>query len=179
MSRPGDFDNLLGTRVVLSQPSASQPQTFMPDAKLSEDYQTVTQQEYDEVEGSPYAATIFSCHDILYPAEQGFLRVYAQIPVDGPLRSDSHIRAQQAIPHFIPAEVEALTAFDQANCSVVPKLLGVGYHTQGPQDYVPGGYMVYVAWSRVSGEPLDIYAYWKESYTYRQEVRAAFRTTFE
>ncbi|KGO68908.1 hypothetical protein PITC_077370 [Penicillium italicum] len=179
MSRPGDFDYLLGTRVALSHPSAVHPQTFVLDEKLSEDYQTMSQEEYDEGTGHPYAAIKFTCHNVLNSAEQGFMRIYAQIPVNGTLHSAAELRAQQARSHGDHTEVEALVSFDEANCTAVPKLLGVSRIVQGPQDYVPGGYITSVAWARVPGEPVDVYAYWKASYEYRQEVRAAFRATFQ
>ncbi|CAG8114253.1 unnamed protein product [Penicillium olsonii] len=178
MSRPGDFDHLIGTYVVLNLPSTSQPQSFMLDTKLSEDYQTSTQQEYDEEFGFPYAVIKFTCHNVAKPAEQGFLRLYAQIPIDGTLRSKPEIRGKQARESSSHAEPQALTELHEANCTVVPKLLGVGHSKQSLEDYVPGGYMEWVAWARVPGEPLRMIPYWNRSYEYRQEVREAFRNIY-
>lgn len=176
MSRSGDFDHLSGTQVRLDQPSTS---TFVLDDKLSEEYQTMTQEEFDEGFGPPFAALKFSCHSLLNPTQQGFIRLYYQIPIDGTPSRPSQVRAQQALPQRTHTEVEALVSLDHLNCTAVPELLGYDNGLQGAGDYVPGGYINYIAWTRVAGEPIDYVSYWKRSLAYRDEVRWAFRATYK
>ncbi|KAJ5851436.1 uncharacterized protein N7529_010821 [Penicillium soppii] len=67
MSRSGDFDRLSGAEVMLNQPYPSRSATFVLDDKLSEQYQTTTQEAFDEGLGPPFAALKFSCHNLLDP----------------------------------------------------------------------------------------------------------------
>jgi hypothetical protein len=179
MSRIGDFDYLLGTHVTLDPPSPSPPQTFVLEEILSEEYQRVTQHEYDRVDGHPFAAIKFSCRNVADPTQQGFMRIYYQIPVDGTFRSPPEVRARQALHQRTHAELKALTSLDNADCTAVPQLLGLSEMVQVAQDYVPGGYINYIAWARVPGEPIDFDSYWEGDLKYRNEVRAIFRATYE
>lgn len=83
MSRLGDFDYLHGTKVTLEHSSPSPSATFVLDDKLSEEFQTMTQEEHDDDLGHPFAALNFSCHNLLDPTQQSFIRFYYQIPIDG------------------------------------------------------------------------------------------------
>jgi hypothetical protein len=178
MSRLGDFDHLCGTEVRLEQPSPSPSVTFVLDDKLSEEYQTMTQEEFDDGLGHPFAALKFSCHNLSDPTQQGFIRLYYQIPIDGTISQPPQARAQQALTQHTHAEVEALISLDHNNCTAVPKLLGYGNRVQGVGDYVPGGYINYVAWARVPGEPISSVSYWERDLAYREEVRSAFRAAY-
>jgi hypothetical protein len=179
MSRPGDFDYLLGKHINLCFSAESTPETYVLDQKLSEDYQNISQKDYEEGLGQPFAAVKFAGHHLLHPAEQAFLRIYAQIPVEGTLRQPPEVRAEQAIGYIEPTELKALLGLHNANCNAVPKFLGMNYSVQGQDDYVPGGYICTVGWARVAGEPVDIDAYWKAEIEYREDVRAAFRPAIE
>jgi hypothetical protein len=55
-------------------------------------------------------------------------------------------------PQHTHAEVKALISLDQKDCTAVPKLLGYGDRVRGEGEYVPGGYVKYVAWTQVAGE---------------------------
>ncbi|KAJ5545025.1 hypothetical protein N7535_006587 [Penicillium sp. DV-2018c] len=161
MSRSGDFDHLCGTEVRLEQPPPSPSVTFVLDDKLSEEYQTMTQEEFDEGMGHPFAALKFSCHNLLIPTNRALY--------------GSTIRYRLMHTH---AEVEALISLNHKNCTAVPKLLGYGNRVQGEGDYVPGGYINYVAWARVAGEPIGSVSYWERDLVYREEVRSAFRAAY-
>ncbi|CRL18359.1 unnamed protein product [Penicillium camemberti] len=178
MSRPGDFDHLCGTEVRFEQPSPSPSATFVLDDKLSEEYQTMTQEEFDEDVGRPFAALKFSCHNLSDPTQQGFIRLYYQIPIDGTISRPPQVRAQQALTQQIHTEVKALISLDHKDCTAAPKLLGYGNRVQGVGDYVPGGYINYVAWARVAGEPISSVSYWNRDLAYREEVRSAFRAAY-
>ncbi|KAJ9482035.1 hypothetical protein VN97_g11413 [Penicillium thymicola] len=176
MFRPEDFDHLCSTEVRLEQPShsPSRTTTFVLDDKLSEEYQTMTQEEFHDI-GHPFAALKFSCRNLLNPTQQGFIRLYYQIPIDGTISHSPQVRAQQALTQHTHAEVEALISLDHKNCTAVPKLLGYGNRVQGVEDYAPGGYINYVAWTRVAGKPINSVSYWGRDLAYREEVRSAFR----
>ncbi|KAJ5187078.1 hypothetical protein N7449_010072 [Penicillium cf. viridicatum] len=179
MPRFLDFDHLCGTEITLDQPSLSPPRTFVLDEKISEDYQTMTQRIYDQGLGPPFAVIKFSCHNLLDPGQQGFMRIYLQIPIDGTFSSAPEVRAQQAISQRTHTELKALATLDRENCTAVPKLLGYGEGLQGTEEFVPGGYINYVAWARVPGEPVDYYSFWKRDFEYRRQLRSAFRTAYE
>ncbi|KAJ5282635.1 hypothetical protein N7497_002201 [Penicillium chrysogenum] len=174
-----NFDHLGGTEIKLDQPSLSPPRTFVLDEKISEDYQTMTQKEYERQSGPPFAIIKFSCHSLLDPTQQGFMRIYMQIPLDGTLSGAPEVRAQQAVSQCTHTELKALASLDRENCMAVPKLLGYGEGLQGVEEFVPGGYINYVAWERVPGEPVDYYTFWKRDFEYRQRLRSAFRTAYE
>lgn len=179
MSRPGDFDYLLGTEVKLKQPSSSSTVTVVLDDKLSEEYQTFSREELKNELGPPFAVLKFSCHDIRDPSHQGFIRLYYQIPFDGTISHPPEVRRQDAVRHYTHDEVKALVSLDRIHCTAVPKLIGIGNEVQGRGGYVPGGYINSVAWIRVAGNPIDYISYWKRDLAYRDEVRSAFRTAYK
>ncbi|KAJ5440677.1 hypothetical protein N7491_003083 [Penicillium cf. griseofulvum] len=156
MSRPGDFDHLCGAEVKLEQPFPRA--IFVFNDKLFEEFQTMTQEEIDDDFGHPFAAIKFLRDNLSDPTQR--------------------VRAQQAITQHTHAKVNALISFDNKKCTAVPKLLGYGNRVQGEGDYVPGGYINYVAWMRVAGEPIDSVSYWKRDIVYRDEVHSAFRAAY-
>ncbi|KAJ5509507.1 hypothetical protein N7527_011650 [Penicillium freii] len=170
-----NFDHLGGTEIKLDQPSLSPPRTFVLDEKISEDYQTMTQEEYKRQPGPLFAVIKFSCHSLLDPTQQGFIRIYMQIPLDSTFSSAPEVRAHQCTH----TELRALASLDRENCTAVPKLLGYREGLQGVEEFVPSGYINYVAWERVPGEPVDYYTFWKRDFEYRQRLRSAFRTPYE
>ncbi|KAJ6186144.1 hypothetical protein N7519_007445 [Penicillium mononematosum] len=135
----------------------------------------MTQKEYKQELGPPFAVIKFSCHSLLDPTQQGFMRIYMQIPLDGTFSSALEVRARQAVSQRTHMELTALATLDRENCTVVPKLLGYGEGLQGAEEYVPGGYINYVVWERVPGEPVDYYSFWKSDFEHRQQVRFAFQ----
>ncbi|KAJ5286234.1 hypothetical protein N7524_001540 [Penicillium chrysogenum] len=164
MSRLGDFDHLCGTEVRLEQPSPSPSVTFVLDDKLSEEYQTMTQEEFDDGLGHPFAALKFSCHNLSDPTQQGFIRLYYQIPIDGTISQPPQARAQQALTQHTHAESQSyLVMVNGCKVSETTSL---------------GGYINYVAWARVPGEPISSVSYWERDLAYREEVRSAFRAAY-
>ena len=110
---------------------------------------------------------------------KSFIRFYYQIPIDGTIYHSPQARAQQALTQHTQADVKALTSLYHKNCTAIPKLLGHGDRVQGVRDYVPGGYINYVVWTRVAGEPINSVPYWKRDLAYREEVRSVFRATYK
>ncbi|KAJ5571458.1 hypothetical protein N7535_005118 [Penicillium sp. DV-2018c] len=174
-----NFDHMGGTTIYRDQPSLSSPHSFVLDEKLSEDYQTMTQKEYERQPGPPFAVIKFSCHSLTNPTQQGFMRIYMQTPNDDTFSSAAEVRAQQAVSQRTHTELTALASLDAEKCTAVPKLLGYGEGLQGAEEFVPGGYINYVAWERVPGKPVDYYDFWERDFEYRQQLRSAFRTAYE
>ncbi|KAJ5972899.1 uncharacterized protein N7479_002817 [Penicillium vulpinum] len=179
MSQILNFDHLCGTEITLDQPSLSPPRTFVLDGKISEDYKMMTQQGYDQGLGAPFAVIKFSCHSLLDPGQQSFMRIYMQIPIDGTFLSAPEVRAQQAISQHTHTELKALATLDRENCTAVPKLLGYTERLQGTEELVPGGYINYVVWAWVPGEPVDYYSFWKRDFEYRRQLRSVFRAAYK
>ncbi|KAJ5357129.1 hypothetical protein N7541_004287 [Penicillium brevicompactum] len=106
--------------------------------------------------------------------------MYVQIPYENTLRSSQEVRGLQAEPSPVHDEYEALTSLSKSKSTAVPELLGYGQGKQGPEGYVPNGYITYIAWARVPGAPVDYQVFWKEgNRQYRDEVRAAFDVAYK
>lgn len=51
---------------------------------------------------------------------------------------------------------------------------------QGPDAYVPNGYITYAAWWRVPGSPIDTQVFWQEgNLPFRDEIRSAFAAAYK
>ncbi|CAG8895609.1 unnamed protein product [Penicillium egyptiacum] len=125
-SRSGDFNHLCGNEVKLDQPSLSPPRTSVPEERLSEEYQTMTQREYDPGLGPPFAVIKFSCHSLLDPTQLGFMRIYLQIPIDCTFSSAPEVPARQAVSQRTHAELTVLATLDRENCKQYRNCLAMG-----------------------------------------------------
>ncbi|CAI7670480.1 unnamed protein product [Penicillium bialowiezense] len=179
MSRPGNFDHMVGTDFHLAHSFLSPPGALRLDDIMSEVFQTFSRDRRESERGPPFAVLKFACHNTADPTQQGFLRVYIQIPYDNTIRGSREARALQAEPSPTHNEYEALVALETNTSMAVPNLLGYGQGKQGPEAYVPRGYVLYVAWERISGSPIDPQIFWREdNQQYRDEVRAAFAVAY-
>ncbi|KAJ5194426.1 hypothetical protein N7491_001764 [Penicillium cf. griseofulvum] len=106
-------------RIHVTSPFPLAPRTFVLDEKISEDYQTMSQQRYDQGLGPPFAVIKFSCHSLLDPGQQSFMRIYLQIPIDGTFSSAPAVRAQQAISRRTHTELKALAALDRETTTIL------------------------------------------------------------
>ncbi|KAJ5131272.1 uncharacterized protein N7515_007311 [Penicillium bovifimosum] len=77
----------------------------------------MTQEEYERQPVPPWAVMKFSCHSLRDPTQQGFLRIYMQIPLDGTFSSAVEVRAQQALSQQTHSELRALACLDRENCT--------------------------------------------------------------
>jgi hypothetical protein len=88
-----------------------------------------------------------------------FLRIYKQTPVSGTkLESSSVPKAQASKAYHV--ELEALRHLTENGCTATPALLGYQIDKQNANDLVPDGYILYLVWEKVAGEPLDIDVFW-------------------
>jgi hypothetical protein len=176
--------DLEGTDVTLDPPSEPPlrlpRQTWVIEKKLSERSHLMTQKEVSDIDGIklPYAAAKFLCHRKVDPSKKAFMRIYLQIPTSGTQFRSPQIRQQQADgprPHL---ELTTLKTLKKLGCDVVPDLLAYQEGKQGDDGIVPGGYITYVVWDKVPGEPLSLEEFWKLDFKSRGEIRAVFRETF-
>lgn len=172
--------DLEGTGVTLDSASESPlHQTWVIDKKLSERSQPMTQQEVTEGLGLPFAAAKFLCHLKEDPSKKAFMRVYLQIPVIGTQYQSPQIRRKQAAKPQPHVELTTLKLFKRLECDVVPDLLACQEVKQGEDStIVPGGYITYVVWDKVSGESLDEERFWELDFESRKAIRAKFREFF-
>lgn len=106
------------------------------------------------------------------------MRIYAQISMDGTELSKSETRAKQAVPMKPITELVALKRLKKMGCDVVLDLLGFQEETQGPDGFVPGGFITFVVWEKVAGEPLGYDEFWNMNYNMRDSIRRKFRATY-
>ncbi|KAJ5808541.1 hypothetical protein N7474_009810 [Penicillium riverlandense] len=144
-------------------------QTWVIEKKLSERSQRMTQQDVSDGLGLPYAAAKFICHRKENPSKKAFMRIYLQIPVIDTLYQSPQIRRKQAAKPRQHIELTTLKALKKWDCDV---------GKQGEDSIVPGGYITYVVWDKVPGEPLSPEEFWELDLESRQAIRDKFREAF-
>ncbi|KAJ5261340.1 hypothetical protein N7478_011935 [Penicillium angulare] len=99
-----------------------------------------------------FATTILRATRRDQPSVVADIRVYIQVPYEGTEHDSPQSRAQQA-ETFSPNELKAYTIMsgDHETCHFTPKLIGYAEESQGPNGLVPGGFLITIAWQRVSG----------------------------
>lgn len=173
---------LEGTDVTLDPPSEPlfhlSRQTWVIDKKLSERSHWMTQQDVTDGLGLPFAAAKFLCHCKEDPSKKAFMRIYLQIPVAGTQYQSAQLRQKQAAKPQPHLELTTLKALKELGCDVVPDLLAYQEGKQDEDSIVPGGYITYVVWDKVPGEPLSEEEFWELDLESRQAIRAKFREAY-
>lgn len=147
--------------------------------KLSERAVHLTQEDVEMGVGSPMTVGKFLCHLEEDPTQIAFMRIYYQIPITGTEDANLATLAQQIQPHEVCGELEAFRLLMSQGCSSVPRFLGYCEKAQGEHDLVPGGYVKYLVWEKVPGEPLTEEFFWSLDALVREDIRAKFRVAFE
>lgn len=149
--------------------------------KLSEHPYSVTLEDYAQGMGPAYTAGKYLCRLAGDGNENklAFMRIYKQIPSAGTALDNSSVRQQQASEKHGHMELEALKCFTEKRCTATPKLLGYRIGKQDANDLVPDGYIVYLVWKKVEGDPLDLKAFWKLPYNRRQSIRDKFKIAYK
>ncbi|KAJ5861475.1 uncharacterized protein N7529_008785 [Penicillium soppii] len=148
-------------------------------AKLSERAVHLVQEDVDKGVGSPMTVGRFLCHLEEDPTQVAFMRMYYQIPITGTEDADLTTLSQQIQPHEVCGELEAFKQLMSRGCSSVPRFLGYCEKMQGEYGLVPGGYVKYLVWEKVPGEPLTEEFFWSLGPLVREEIRAKFRVAYE
>lgn len=166
---------LVGTTVTAHDDSKSW--TWVIEEKLSEEAVSMTENDVKMGRGTPMTVGKFLCHLAGHPDRKAFMRIYHQIPIDGTEDADINTLSQQAVPPEICGELESFKLL--RGCPAVPQFLGHATETQGNHDLVPGGYIQYVVWEKVLGEPLTQEFFWSLDRSIRDEIRSKFCAAYK
>ncbi|RHZ60836.1 hypothetical protein CDV55_103531 [Aspergillus turcosus] len=153
--------------------------TWVITEKLSERAVPLTDDDVKMGTGSPLTVGKFLCHLAEDPTQIAFMRVYQQIPITGTEDADHDTLARQAVPPEVCGELECFKLLQSGGCSAVPRFLGHAERIQGEHELVPGGYVRYLVWEKVPGEPLTEEFFWGLDDTARKDIRSKFRAAYE
>ncbi|KAF7172632.1 hypothetical protein CNMCM5623_004786 [Aspergillus felis] len=128
---------------------------------------------------SPQTVGKFLCHLDEDPKQIALMRVYQQIPITGTEDADHDTLARQAVPPGVCGELESYTLLQSGGCSAVPRFLGHAERIQGERDLLPGGYVRYLVWEKVPGEPLTEGFFWGLDDSAREDIRSKFRAVYK
>ena len=145
--------------------------------KLSEKSTPVTQKDFDIGMHPAYVTRKYLCR-CSGTNKLAFMRIYKQVPLTGTELDSSDERKVQAWKSRDYVELYALKYFTENNYTTTPKLLGYRAGTQDENDLVPGGYILYLVWEKVEGDPLDIQKFWNLCRGKRDVVRANLRKAY-
>ncbi|GFF47753.1 hypothetical protein IFM51744_06649 [Aspergillus udagawae] len=129
--------------------------------------------------GSAKTVGKFLCHLAEDPNQIAFMRIYQQIPITGTEDADHDTLARQAVPPGVCGELESFKLLQSGRCSAVPRFFGHAESTQGDNGLVPGGYIRYLVWEKVPGEPLTKEFFWALDDNARKDIRLKFRAAYE
>lgn len=156
-----------------------EPKTWEIVEKLDEKASSRFEQDITDGMSPAFVAGKFLCRPSDAEGPLALMRIYQQIPWIGTKWRKASVRAAQAAEPFEPRELLALKNFKERNCKAVPDLLGYQFGKQDEEDIVPGGFVTYVVWEKVPGEPLDFTRFWNSLFSEREEIRAKFRKIYE
>lgn len=137
--------------------------------------------DHDVKMGRGSAKTVgkFLCHLSGDPSQIAFMRIYQQIPITGTEDADHDTLIRQAVAPGVCGELECFKKLQNGGCGAVPRFLGYAESTQGDNDLLPGGYIRYLVWEKVPGEPLTKEFFWGLDITARKYIRAKFRDAYK
>ncbi|KAL1998286.1 hypothetical protein VTN02DRAFT_6464 [Thermoascus thermophilus] len=112
--------------------------------------------------------------------QEAIIKIRMQIPWMGTVTKKPLIRAKQATPEMIAQskmEVETLSILTNAHCSCTPALFSWVKKQQGNDQWVPGGYILYILMEKLPGvNPAPIYDHMTRQE--RDDLRAAFKAAW-
>ncbi|GFF39692.1 hypothetical protein IFM46972_05970 [Aspergillus udagawae] len=153
--------------------------TWVITEKLSERAAPMTKHDVKMGRGSAKTVGKFLCHLAEDPNQIAFMRIYQQIPITGTEDADHDTLARQAVPPGVCVELESFKLLQSGRCSAVPRFFGHAESTQGDNGLVPGGYIRYLVWENVPGEPLTKEFFWALDDNARKDIRLKFRAAYE
>lgn len=170
---------LAASPMTLMSASSGISRTWVITEKLSERAAPLTDHDVKMGRGSAKTVGKFLCHLAEDPNQIAFMRIYQQIPITGTEDAAHDILARQAVPPGVCGELESFKLLQTGRCNAVPRFLGHAESTQGDDDLVPGGYIRYLVWEKVPGEPLTKEFFWSLDDTARKDIRSKFRVAYE
>lgn len=157
-----------------------QTKTWVINAKLEEVSLFVSEAETKEGFAPGFSAGKFLCHlKDDSTSEQGFMRIYCQIPCPGTEWKASKVRATQVVPSIELVELLAFKSFAKQSCPAVPRLLGYQEGKQADDGKVPGGFTATIVWEKVPGFPLSRTFFWDLDEKQRESIRQEFQRAYE
>jgi hypothetical protein len=174
--------DLEGTEVVTeAQPDFGlQTKTWVITAKLEEVSLFMSEADIKEGFAPGFAAGKFLCHlKDDSTREQGFMRIYCQIPIPGTEWKAPKARATQAAPSIELVELLAFKSFTKQSCPAVPRLLGYQEGKQADDGKIPGGFTTTIVWEKVPGVPLLRTFFWDLDEKQRDSIRQEFQRAYE
>lgn len=178
---PKMTDEGITTRSPKSPDSALYPtRDWVVIEKLSEESRPITQRDFANGMGPAFTAGKYLCRLAGAGNENklAFMRIYKQIPQLDTELENSSVRQAQASKPRRHVELDALSHFTKNKCTATPRLLGYDTRKQDANDLVPGGYIMYLVWEKVRGDPLDINEFWSFPFSRRQIIRDKFKKAY-
>lgn len=146
--------------------------------KLSEQPTPVTQEDFAIGMGPAYTTGKYLCRLAENEDTLTLMRIYKQIPLIDTEPEDSTVRKEQACGPRKHVELGAMKRFTENGCTATPSLLVYQIGKQDEVDLVSGGYITYLVWEKVPGDPLDIEQFWMYPYKKRQKIRKSFQKAY-
>ncbi|KAJ9224917.1 hypothetical protein DTO169E5_568 [Paecilomyces variotii] len=156
------------------------PRTWILKEKIHENKSQLDKMEFDGTHVASKSWEVYICENSADPSEEAIIKIYKQIPYIGSEFTRPQVRRRQALPidGLAKKELDALRTFTEKGCASTPKLLGYKEEVQGPQDIVPGGFILYLLMERLPGSCLDEYAFWDLDESERAKVLEKFKTAW-
>lgn len=155
------------------------PRDWVILEKLSEDPVLHTQADIDDGMGPSFTVGKYLCRLAGAGNEHklAFMRIYKQIPLAEKLPKSEHLPAHARRPRK-HVELDAMMHLTENGCTATPKLLGYQFDSQEANDFVAGGYILYLVWEKVKGDSLDSEYFWNLPYDQREVVRHNFEKAY-
>ncbi|KAJ5762810.1 hypothetical protein N7533_001491 [Penicillium manginii] len=133
-----------------------------------------------------YVSVKMQCSKDKEPTTKAFMRVFLQIPHKDTAFAPIKELAKHARQSYLPRELEAFQLFskDDSASKCTPRLIGSLQVEQGRDLLVPGGFLIYYVWEKVSGIRLGDYTgkarwFWDiQSKKERELIREKFEESF-
>ena len=175
------------SKVVFDSPT---PSEWTILEKLSEDNNQIPEADVAHFGYSEsYACAKFRCRKDQDQGQEGFMRMYMQVPVQGTEFHPADARAKQAVARRDFQELTVLCHFLEHESTITPRLRAWKEEVQGDDGLVPGGYLTCLVWERVPGVslaqdrilPADISEsnlFWKLPLAERDRIREKFKEEY-
>ncbi|KAJ5591445.1 uncharacterized protein N7459_001814 [Penicillium hispanicum] len=173
-----DDDEFIGTKV--SFPSGS---VWKLETKIREHAYQQHQRDCEELGINSEARGVFCCSKVSGDGPPtAVIKIRLQIPWLKTTRKRSDFRAKQAvseIPTNFSSEIEALSCLTKARCSSTPSLFSYKVDKQSHEEWVPGGYKLYILMEKLSGsDPSALFFSGQMSLAERDRLRSAFKAAW-